>query len=222
MTRCAGRPAAVHTAPAGPRGGGARLSAGSCAPQFGEDAIKEGAGAGGPSGMEDLFSMFTGGGMGGRRGAPRERRGENVVHRLKVGLEEMYIGSTRCAYPSTDPPDSPQAPGTFHRTCRTGWLTSGLCVGSSYKQGRYRQGGAAATGPLTGAGAEGAVRGAQEAVPGAEHQVRRVRGPGHKVGEAVPLLGAPPCFAPAASRCRCRARLRVALVPSRAAVARTG
>jgi len=64
--------------------------------QFGEDAIKEGMGAGGaPSGMEDLFSMFTGGGMGGRRG-PRERRGENVVHRLKVGLEEMYVGSTRC------------------------------------------------------------------------------------------------------------------------------
>ena len=64
--------------------------------QFGEDAIKEGMPSGPPSGMEDLFSMFTGG-MGGRRGAPRERRGENVVHRLKVGLEEMYIGSTRCA-----------------------------------------------------------------------------------------------------------------------------
>lgn len=64
--------------------------------QFGEDAIKEGMPSGAPSGMEDLFSMFTGG-MGGRRAAPRERRGENVVHRLKVGLEEMYIGSTRCA-----------------------------------------------------------------------------------------------------------------------------
>ena len=64
--------------------------------QFGEDAIKEGMPSGPPSGMEDLFSMFTGG-MGGRRGAPRERHGENVVHRLKVGLEEMYIGSTRCA-----------------------------------------------------------------------------------------------------------------------------
>jgi len=82
MTRCAGRPAAVHTAPAGPRGGGARLSAGSCAPQFGEDAIKEGAGAGGPSGMEDLFSMFTGGGMGGRRErrAPAEGRPRGDVH----------------------------------------------------------------------------------------------------------------------------------------------
>ncbi len=84
---------------------------GSCAPQFGEDAIKEGAGAGGPSGMEDLFSMFTGGGMGGRRSAPRERRGENVVHRLKVGLEEMYIGSTRCAHPPTDLPNLLQALG---------------------------------------------------------------------------------------------------------------
>ncbi|KAK9837066.1 hypothetical protein WJX81_000009 [Elliptochloris bilobata] len=61
--------------------------------EYGEDAIKEGMGSGGPpAGMEDLFSMFTGGG---RRGAPRERRGENVVHRLKVGLEEMFIGSTR-------------------------------------------------------------------------------------------------------------------------------
>ena len=64
--------------------------------QFGEDAIKEGMPSGPSSGMEDLFSMFTGG-MGGRRAAPRERRGENVVHRLKVGLEEMYVGSTRCA-----------------------------------------------------------------------------------------------------------------------------
>ena len=68
--------------------------------QFGEDAIKEGMSGGPPSGMEDLFSMFTGGGMGGRRGAPRERRGENVVHRLKVSLEEMYVGSTRCAWPA--------------------------------------------------------------------------------------------------------------------------
>ena len=68
-----------------------------CVLQFGEDAIKEGMPSGPPSGMEDLFSMFTGS-MGGRRGAPRERRGENVVHRLKVGLEEMYIGSTRCAF----------------------------------------------------------------------------------------------------------------------------
>jgi DnaJ family protein A protein 2 len=64
--------------------------------QYGEDAVKEGAGGGGGAGgMQDIFDMFTGGG--GRRGQPRERRGENVVHRLKVSLEEVYNGGTRCA-----------------------------------------------------------------------------------------------------------------------------
>lgn len=58
--------------------------------QYGEEAMKEGAGAGGP-GM-DIFDLFGGGG---RRGPPRERRGEDVPHRLKVTLEEMYNGATR-------------------------------------------------------------------------------------------------------------------------------
>ena len=64
--------------------------------QYGEDAVKEGMGGGPPGGaggMADIFEMFAGGG---RRG-PRERRGENVVHRLKVSLEEVYNGGTRCA-----------------------------------------------------------------------------------------------------------------------------
>ena len=51
-----------------------------------------GSGPGGAGGMADIFEMFAGGG----RRAPRERRGENVVHRLKVSLEEVYNGGTRC------------------------------------------------------------------------------------------------------------------------------
>ncbi len=64
--------------------------------QYGEDAVKESAGGGGPAGaggMSDLFDILSGGG--GRGGRQRERRGENVVHRLKVSLEEIYNGGTR-------------------------------------------------------------------------------------------------------------------------------
>ena len=61
--------------------------------QYGEDAAKEGVGGGGGGGgMADIFDLFGGGG--GRR-AQRERRGEDVVHRLKVTLEELYNGSSR-------------------------------------------------------------------------------------------------------------------------------
>jgi DnaJ-class molecular chaperone len=53
-------------------------------------------GPGGPGGggMADIFEMFAGGGRG-RGGGPRERKGENVVHRLKVSLEDMFRGTTR-------------------------------------------------------------------------------------------------------------------------------
>ncbi|KAK9803693.1 hypothetical protein WJX73_001266 [Symbiochloris irregularis] len=62
--------------------------------QYGEDAIKEGMGSGGGGGgVSDLFDILSGGG--GRRRQTRERRGDDVVHRLKVSLEEMYSGSTR-------------------------------------------------------------------------------------------------------------------------------
>ena len=61
--------------------------------QYGEEAIKEGMGSGGGGGgMGDIFDLFGGGG---RRQQPRERRGENVVHKLKVSLEEMYSGGIR-------------------------------------------------------------------------------------------------------------------------------
>lgn len=42
----------------------------------------------------DIFDMFFGGGMrGGHR--ERERRGRDMVHPLKVSLEELYNGATR-------------------------------------------------------------------------------------------------------------------------------
>lgn len=71
--------------------------------QYGEDAIKEGMGSGGgpSSGMESIFEMFGGGG----RSRTRERRGENVLHRLRVTLEDMYKGATRQA-PAAQPNDS--------------------------------------------------------------------------------------------------------------------
>lgn len=61
--------------------------------EYGEDAIKEGMGGGAPGGpMADIFDLFGGGG---RARPNRERRGENVMHQLKVSLEEMHNGATR-------------------------------------------------------------------------------------------------------------------------------
>ncbi|KAK9832397.1 hypothetical protein WJX74_008846 [Apatococcus lobatus] len=61
--------------------------------EYGEEAVKEGMGGGGGGGMADIFDLFGGGG-GGRR-QTRERRGDNVTHRLKTSLEEMYTGALR-------------------------------------------------------------------------------------------------------------------------------
>ena len=67
--------------------------------QGGEQALKEGGGAGGhfASNPMDIFNMFFrnafGGGMGGgRRG---ERRGKDVIHQLSVSLEDLYKGAVR-------------------------------------------------------------------------------------------------------------------------------
>ncbi|XP_049386475.1 dnaJ protein homolog 2-like [Solanum stenotomum] len=67
--------------------------------QYGEDALKEGMGGGG--GGHDPFdifqSFFGGGGFGGggsSRGR-RQRRGEDVVHPLKVSLEDLYNGISK-------------------------------------------------------------------------------------------------------------------------------
>ncbi|GAA0145254.1 chaperone [Lithospermum erythrorhizon] len=66
--------------------------------QYGEDALKEGMGGGG--GMNDpfdIFQSFFGGspfGGGSSRGR-RQRRGEDVVHPLKVSLEDLFNGTTK-------------------------------------------------------------------------------------------------------------------------------
>jgi len=68
--------------------------------QGGMDALKEGGGGGGHNPM-DIFDMFFGGGGGGGRrghgmgGMHREQRGRDMVHPLKVSLEELYNGTTR-------------------------------------------------------------------------------------------------------------------------------
>lgn len=64
-------------------------------PQYGEDAIKEGMGGGGGGGgsMADLFGELFGGGRGG--GRARERRSEDVVHKLAVALEDLYTGTVK-------------------------------------------------------------------------------------------------------------------------------
>ncbi|KAL9238665.1 hypothetical protein vseg_013058 [Gypsophila vaccaria] len=64
--------------------------------QYGEDALKEGMGGGG--GMHDpfdIFSSFFGGGGGGSSRGRRQRRGEDVIHPLKVSLEDLYSGTTK-------------------------------------------------------------------------------------------------------------------------------
>jgi DnaJ family protein A protein 2 len=60
---------------------------------YGEEGLKDG----GPSNAEDIFSAFFGGGMfgGGGFGGGRPRgpkKGENVVHPLKVTLQNLYCG----------------------------------------------------------------------------------------------------------------------------------
>ncbi|MCI20945.1 DnaJ, partial [Trifolium medium] len=63
---------------------------------YGEDALKEGMGGGGGGGHDpfDIFSSFFGGG-GSSRGGRRQRRGEDVVHPLKVSLEDLYLGTSK-------------------------------------------------------------------------------------------------------------------------------
>uniref|UniRef100_A0A1J3GAX7 Chaperone protein dnaJ 2 n=1 Tax=Noccaea caerulescens TaxID=107243 RepID=A0A1J3GAX7_NOCCA len=68
--------------------------------QYGEDALKEGMGGGG-GGHDpfDIFSSFFGGGGspfgGGSSRGRRQRRGEDVVHPLKVSLEDVYLGTMK-------------------------------------------------------------------------------------------------------------------------------
>ncbi|CBI28261.3 unnamed protein product, partial [Vitis vinifera] len=67
--------------------------------QYGEDALKEGmGGSGGGHDPFDIFQSFFGGspfGGGGSSRGRRQRRGEDVVHPLKVSLEDLYIGTSK-------------------------------------------------------------------------------------------------------------------------------
>nr|QKY15040.1 dnaj-like protein/chaperone protein dnaj 2 (DJA2) [Polytomella parva] len=62
--------------------------------QYGEEGIKEGMSSGGGGGM-DIFDMFMGGGRGRGGGRPRERRSDNVTHKLNVTLEDLYNGTVK-------------------------------------------------------------------------------------------------------------------------------
>jgi len=61
----------------------------------GEQAIKEGGIASEMHNPMDIFDMFFG--MGGSRGGGRSgpQRGKDVVHQLKVSLEDLYNGTVR-------------------------------------------------------------------------------------------------------------------------------
>ncbi|XP_026664306.2 chaperone protein dnaJ A6-like [Phoenix dactylifera] len=67
--------------------------------QYGEDALKEGMGGGGGASHNpfDIFEQFFGGGAfgGSSSRGHRQRRGEDVVHTLKVSLEDLYNGTSK-------------------------------------------------------------------------------------------------------------------------------
>ncbi|CAI0385684.1 unnamed protein product [Linum tenue] len=74
--------------------------------QYGEEGIKEGMGGGGGAHSPfDIFESFFGsGGFGGgsSRGR-RQRQGDDVVHSLKVSLEDLYNGTTKTLSLSRNP-----------------------------------------------------------------------------------------------------------------------
>eukprot|EP00252_Welwitschia_mirabilis_P005776 TRINITY_DN1635_c0_g1_i1.p1 TRINITY_DN1635_c0_g1~~TRINITY_DN1635_c0_g1_i1.p1 ORF type:complete len:417 (-),score=85.56 TRINITY_DN1635_c0_g1_i1:342-1592(-) len=66
--------------------------------QYGEDALKEGMGGGAAHDPFDIFQSFFGGspfGGGSGKGRHRQRRGEDLVHPLKVSLEDLYNGTSK-------------------------------------------------------------------------------------------------------------------------------
>lgn len=65
--------------------------------QYGEEAVKDGSMGGGHGGHSgDIFSdLFGMGGRGGGGGSRRERKADDVHHKMKVTMEEMYTGRSR-------------------------------------------------------------------------------------------------------------------------------
>ncbi|CAL0321825.1 unnamed protein product [Lupinus luteus] len=68
--------------------------------EYGEDAVKEGMGGGAAAHDPfDIFQSFFGGtpfgAAGGSSRGRRQRRGEDVVHPLKVSLDHLYLGTSK-------------------------------------------------------------------------------------------------------------------------------
>lgn len=61
----------------------------------GEEALNSGGDMGGFHSPMDIFDMFFGTGHGRYRGHHGERKGKDMIHQLKVSLEDMYNGTTR-------------------------------------------------------------------------------------------------------------------------------
>ncbi|CAN6486618.1 unnamed protein product [Victoria cruziana] len=65
---------------------------------YGEDALKEGMAGGAGQDPFEFFQSFFGGspfGGGGSSRGKRQKRGEDLIHPLKVSLEELYNGTSR-------------------------------------------------------------------------------------------------------------------------------
>ena len=58
--------------------------------KYGMDGIEKGAGAH-PGGMDDIFSMFAGGGPGG--GQRRKARVKPIVRKIECTLDDVYNGN---------------------------------------------------------------------------------------------------------------------------------
>lgn len=63
--------------------------------QYGEDALKEGMGGGGVHNPFDIFESFFGPVSRDRNSRARKKQGEDVVHTLKVSLDDLYKGTTK-------------------------------------------------------------------------------------------------------------------------------
>lgn len=62
--------------------------------KHGEKGVEQGGGGGGVD-PSDIFSSFFGGGGGGGGGRGRQRKGKDVLFRLKVSLDDLYNGATK-------------------------------------------------------------------------------------------------------------------------------
>ena len=58
--------------------------------KYGKEGVEQG--GGGARNADDIFSMFFGGGGGGGRRQRGPRKGKDVVHPLKVSLDDIYNG----------------------------------------------------------------------------------------------------------------------------------